>query len=148
MTSPAVEIDVDLPLIYPLQDLREARFGGVSAGCSISALSTISAWWSASWSPMPSCMGKARLGCGCKLDDGDVRGEVIDAGGGFEYKLREPELCATAGRGLLIVNQLTTRWGVHEGTTHVWFEILAGARGPDDASPHIGEEKRPLQDSL
>jgi anti-sigma regulatory factor (Ser/Thr protein kinase) len=63
-----------------------------------------------------------------QLDAGDVRGEVIDAGCGFEHELREAGPDATSGRGLLIVDRLTTRWGVHESTTHVWFEMLTGPR--------------------
>jgi anti-sigma regulatory factor (Ser/Thr protein kinase) len=79
------------------------------------------------------------------VDAGDVWGEVIDEGGGFEHDLREAEPYATSGRGLLIVDRLTTRWGVHEGTTHVWFEMLTGSRGQHGAGPHIGEERRPPQ---
>ena len=69
------------------------------------------------------------------LDAGDARGEVIDAGGGFEHDVREAGPSATSGRGLLIVDRLTTRWGVHEGTTHVRFEMLAGADRLLDATP-------------
>ena len=79
-----------------------------------------------------------------QVDDENVRGEVVDAGGGFEHELRELGLFATSGRGLLIVDRLTTRWGVHEGTTHVWFEMLTGAQGPHRA-PRVGEEYRPAQ---
>ena len=59
-----------------------------------------------------------------QVDAGAVRGEVVDAGSGFEHELREAGRSATSGRGLLIVDRLTTRWGVYEGTTHVWFEML------------------------
>ncbi len=62
-----------------------------------------------------------------QLDARDLRGEVIDDGGGFEHELRAAGSSATSGRGL-IVDRLTTRWGVHEGTTHVWFEMLTGSR--------------------
>jgi anti-sigma regulatory factor (Ser/Thr protein kinase) len=79
------------------------------------------------------------------VDAGEVWGEVIDAGGGFEYALREAGPTAPSGRGLLIVDRLTTRWGVHEGTTHVWFEMLMGSRGRQGAGPHVGEESRPGQ---
>ena len=145
MTSPAVEIDVDLPCDLSAAGLARGEvrrsLGGLLDQRALDDLCLVVSELVTN----AIVHGQGAIGLRLQLDDGDVRGEVIDAGGGFEYKLREPELCATAGRGLLIVNQLTTRWGVHEGTTHVWFEILAGARGPDDASPHIGEEKRPLQ---
>jgi len=75
-------------------------------------------------------------------DEGAVRGEVVDEGGGFEYELRVAGPLETTGRGLLLVDRLTTRWGVHEGTTHVWFEI-GGAPGGPEAGPAVGAEKRP-----
>ena len=46
-----------------------------------------------------------------QLEAGDLRGEVIDDGGGFEHELRAAGPHATAGRGLLIVDRLTTRCG-------------------------------------
>jgi hypothetical protein len=46
----------------------------------------------------------------------------------------------TSGRGLLIVDRLTTRWNAHERATHVWFEMLMGEHGPQCA-PRVGEEK-------
>lgn len=78
-------------------------------------------------------------------DAGVVRGEVIDAGSGFEYELRKVGPFATSGRGLHIVDWLTARWGVHEGTTHVWFEILSDSRARQGAGPLVGEESRPPQ---
>jgi len=60
-----------------------------------------------------------------QVDAENVRGEVVDGGSGFEHELREAGPFATSGRGLLIVDRLTTRWGAHEGTTHVWFEMPA-----------------------
>jgi anti-sigma regulatory factor (Ser/Thr protein kinase) len=75
-------------------------------------------------------------------DAGAVRGEVVDEGGGFEHELRVAGPLETTGRGLLLVERLTTRWGVHEGTTHVWFE-LGGAPGAAEAGPEVGAERRP-----
>jgi len=79
-----------------------------------------------------------------QLDAGAVRGEVIDDGGGFESELREAGPSETTGRGLMLVDRLTTRWGVHDGTTHVWFEIVAGADG-SAAGPQVGAEERPTR---
>jgi len=56
--------------------------------------------------------------------DGVVRGEVIDQGDGEKAKVEmsvEPTLAG--GWGLHLVDQVATRWGVQEGSTHVWFEI-------------------------
>ena len=80
-----------------------------------------------------------------QLASGDLRGDVIDDGDGFEHELRAAGPHATAGRGLLIVDRLTTRWGVHEGTTHVWFEMLTGSPVHRRKGPHVGEERRPRQ---
>jgi anti-sigma regulatory factor (Ser/Thr protein kinase) len=56
--------------------------------------------------------------------DGSVRGEVEDQGesGVIEIR-RETEGAGIGGRGLTIVDALSDRWGVYEGSTHVWFEL-------------------------
>lgn len=46
-----------------------------------------------------------------------VFGEVVDQGGGFERELRVSGTDDVSGRGLLLVEQLASKWGVHEGTT-------------------------------
>jgi anti-sigma regulatory factor (Ser/Thr protein kinase) len=56
--------------------------------------------------------------------DGIVKGEVIDQGDGERAKVEmttEPTL--DGGWGLHLVDQVAQSWGVHEGSTHVWFEI-------------------------
>ena len=52
-----------------------------------------------------------------------IRAEIIDQGGGFEPKERSKDLDKVGGWGLHLVEHLTDRWGTHEGSTHVWFEI-------------------------
>ncbi|WP_433367942.1 ATP-binding protein [Streptosporangium sp. CA-115845] len=39
--------------------------------------------------------------------------------------VRNPHLSATGGRGLLLVNELATRWGFHRDLTGtvIWFEL-------------------------
>ncbi|MFL5170875.1 MAG: ATP-binding protein [Microvirga sp.] len=55
-----------------------------------------------------------------------VRGEVVDDGDAT------PELRMVAapgeagGFGLHLVDRLASRWGVYEGSTHVWFELAEG----------------------
>ena len=41
--------------------------------------------------------------------------------GDDQPKLRAPS--ADGGWGLRIVDSCATRWGVEEGSTHVWFEV-------------------------
>jgi anti-sigma regulatory factor (Ser/Thr protein kinase) len=87
--------------------------------------------------------GRGEITLRVRLDDGRVHGEVIDEGGGFEREVRERGGDEGGGRGLLIVDALTSRWGIHEGTTHVWFEL----RSPDEPAkltePQLGEQARP-----
>jgi anti-sigma regulatory factor (Ser/Thr protein kinase) len=79
-----------------------------------------------------------------QLDGETMRGEVIDEGGGFEHKVRARGPDDFGGRGLLLVDSMTNRWGIHEGTTHVWFEMAGAADGPDETpGPELGEEQRP-----
>jgi anti-sigma regulatory factor (Ser/Thr protein kinase) len=62
--------------------------------------------------------------------EGVVQGEVIDQGDGERAKIQmtaEPTIAG--GWGLHLVDQLAVDWGVHEGSTHVWFEI--DRRGAD-----------------
>jgi anti-sigma regulatory factor (Ser/Thr protein kinase) len=55
--------------------------------------------------------------------------EVIDQGNGFERTLRHNDFGQVGGRGLEIVDRLSSRWGVHDGSSHVWFELeLPGPR--------------------
>jgi len=56
--------------------------------------------------------------------DGLVKGEVIDQGDGEQAKVEmSDEPTVNGGWGLHLVEQVAQRWGVHEGSTHVWFEI-------------------------
>ncbi|HEU0316456.1 MAG TPA: ATP-binding protein [Solirubrobacteraceae bacterium] len=73
-----------------------------------------------------------------EADASGVKGEVIDGGGGFERELREDGIEEVGGRGLYIVGQLADSWGVHEGTTHVWFQIPAGGAGRPVEDPELG----------
>lgn len=62
--------------------------------------------------------------------------EVIDQGSGFEHVIRQRDFDEVGGWGLQVVDAETSRWGIHEGTTHVWFEI-------ERSGPRLGSEKRP-----
>jgi anti-sigma regulatory factor (Ser/Thr protein kinase) len=52
-----------------------------------------------------------------------MRVEVIDDGDGFVPVARDRDRTEVGGWGLHMVESLSDRWGVHEGSTHVWFEI-------------------------
>lgn len=71
------------------------------------------------------------------LDGDRVLVEVVDEGHGFERTLRKREFDDVGGRGLMIVDAEASRWGIHEGTTHVWFEL-------ERTGPRLGEAENPL----
>jgi anti-sigma regulatory factor (Ser/Thr protein kinase) len=52
-----------------------------------------------------------------------LRAEVIDQGTGFVPVARDRSATDVGGWGLHLVQTLSNRWGVHAGSTHVWFEI-------------------------
>src|SRR3954447_20701738 len=80
------------------------------------------------------------------FDGSTVRGAVIDQGGGFEHELRVSGPADVGGRGLMLVEQLASRWGVHEGTTHVWFEMTAKtSTAIREPHPELGEAARPSE---
>ncbi len=54
-----------------------------------------------------------------------VYGEVADEGAGFVSDVRERRRDEIGKRGLLIVAKLADCWGIHEGSSRVWFEIDA-----------------------
>jgi anti-sigma regulatory factor (Ser/Thr protein kinase) len=55
--------------------------------------------------------------------DRHIRVEVVDQGSGFVPVARDRPATDVGGWGLHLVETLANRWGVHEGSTHVWFEI-------------------------
>ncbi len=81
--------------------------------------------------------GVGKITLRARLGDNRVLVEVLDEGGGFERTLRKRDFEEVGGRGLAIVDAEASRWGVHEGTTHVWFEL-------ERSGPRLGEEHNPL----
>ena len=55
-------------------------------------------------------------------DPGVLRCEVVDDGEGFVPRARGDR--AVGGWGLDLVEEIADSWGVREGSTHVWFELL------------------------
>ncbi|HKP91310.1 MAG TPA: ATP-binding protein [Thermoleophilaceae bacterium] len=52
-----------------------------------------------------------------------VRGEVCGDGPEFEWAPHDPDLEEPGGLGLMIVDQLSERWGIHHNSqVCVWFE--------------------------
>jgi anti-sigma regulatory factor (Ser/Thr protein kinase) len=76
--------------------------------------------------------GKGDISLCALIDDDRLVVEVIDQGSGFERDLRRDDFEQIGGWGLDIVDDISSRWGVHEGTTHVWFEL-------ERPGPRLGE---------
>jgi signal transduction histidine kinase len=64
-----------------------------------------------------------------EVDDGELRCEVTDEGHGFVPTRRDKPATDVGGWGLHMVETLSRRWGVREGSTHVWFELAAQPAG-------------------
>ena len=58
-------------------------------------------------------------------DPNHMKVEVIDDGVGFVPVARDRPTTEVGGWGLHLVEELSDAWGVHEGSTHVWFELSA-----------------------
>lgn len=67
--------------------------------------------------------GRGAITLRAELDPRRLRVDVIDEGSGFERRVRESGFDQFGGHGLQIVDLESTRWGMFEGTTHVWFEL-------------------------
>jgi anti-sigma regulatory factor (Ser/Thr protein kinase) len=80
--------------------------------------------------------GRGRILLRAHANEDRVLVEVIDEGEGFEREARQQPFEAVRGRGLGIVEAESSRWGVHEGTTHVWFEL-------ERPGPRLGLDSKP-----
>lgn len=80
--------------------------------------------------------GRGQVVLRAELDDDRLLVEVIDDGDGFERIVRHRDFDSVGGRGLAIVDVLASRWGIHEGTTHVWFEL-------ERPGPRLGVDSKP-----
>ncbi|HEY6772074.1 MAG TPA: ATP-binding protein [Solirubrobacterales bacterium] len=57
------------------------------------------------------------------VDDETIRGEVTDQGNPTAALPKRRAATPPGALGLQVVDQLTARWGVTAGSTHVWFEL-------------------------
>jgi anti-sigma regulatory factor (Ser/Thr protein kinase) len=80
--------------------------------------------------------GRGAIGLSALLDEDRLMIEVTDEGDGFERTVRQHGLDSVGGNGLSIVEMLASRWGIHPGGSHVWFELeRPGPRLGTDAKP-------------
>jgi anti-sigma regulatory factor (Ser/Thr protein kinase) len=85
--------------------------------------------------------GRGVIRLRASLDPDRLLVEVIDEGSGFERVVRERSFEDLHGRGLDIVDAEASRWGLYEGTTHVWFEL-------ERSGPRLGTEDTPIPDAF
>ena len=72
--------------------------------------------------------GEGNIRLEIEADSDRLRAEIIDQGSGFAHATREKRNLRASdagGWGLELVEKLADDWGVHEGSTHVWFELRA-----------------------
>ena len=72
--------------------------------------------------------GDGQIRLQIEAEPGRLRAEIVDQGSGFEPSTRASRHMTASdegGWGLELVEKLAAEWGVHEGSTHVWFEIRA-----------------------
>jgi anti-sigma regulatory factor (Ser/Thr protein kinase) len=86
--------------------------------------------------------GRGQIVLRLQVDDKVIRGEVIDQGAGFEREVRARGPEEVSGRGLFLVDTLASRWGIHEGATHVWFELDARSSARGRLTPRLGQDER------
>src|SRR4051794_21259582 len=70
--------------------------------------------------------GRGTIRLAIEQEGNRLRGSVTDQGSGFTYEPHAIDNTAVHGRGLPIVEALVTRWGIQDGSTHVWFEMTPG----------------------
>ena len=74
--------------------------------------------------------GRGRILLRAHLDDKRMLIEVMDEGAGFRRAVRRSAFEDVHGRGLAIVDSEASRWGIHEGAAHVWFELARAGPSP------------------
>jgi anti-sigma regulatory factor (Ser/Thr protein kinase) len=83
--------------------------------------------------------GQGDITLRAELDESRLLVEVIDEGPGFARGPRPEDPRAVGGWGLDLVEGTTSRWGIVDGTPHVWFEIEREPGEPSaDGSPEEG----------
>jgi anti-sigma regulatory factor (Ser/Thr protein kinase) len=80
--------------------------------------------------------GRGEISVRAQLNEERLLVEVTDEGSGFEREIRERDFDQVGGWGFTIVDAVASRWGVHEGTTHVWFEL-------ERPGPRLGLDGKP-----
>ena len=74
--------------------------------------------------------GEGELRLEVEVEPDRLRAEIVDQGSGFAPQSRgdrDMVVSDAGGWGLHLVETLAADWGVHKGSTHVWFELRRAA---------------------
>ncbi len=74
--------------------------------------------------------GSGEIRLQAELDADRFRATVMDEGDDLVPLAGTTEFDELSGWGLHIVNVVASKWGMFEGTTHVWFELERDRSGP------------------
>jgi anti-sigma regulatory factor (Ser/Thr protein kinase) len=81
--------------------------------------------------------GRGKITLRARLNDRRLVVDVIDEGRILEPALRARDIddLSAGGRGLVVVDAESSRWGIEKRTAHVWFELESdGPRTIDRAA--------------
>ena len=108
----------------------------IGKGFSKQGTVVIGAAGGAAYRARPSELNAKRWEIVVRMEDGTVRIQVSDSGTGFRPQVVRPDDDDTSGRGLLLLDALSDRWGVrrNDERTEVWFELRAAQAQEERAS--------------
>jgi anti-sigma regulatory factor (Ser/Thr protein kinase) len=133
MGGPTVErqtghsVTLDLPVTVDAPGVARRALDGIDHGFSSEQEYTIKLLISELVSNSVKHCGVGSVIVEIEATDHSVRVDVIDVGPAFVAGPKTPEPDAEGGWGLVLVNQLATRWGSAHQSSHVWFELDSAA---------------------
>jgi anti-sigma regulatory factor (Ser/Thr protein kinase) len=120
----ASRMTAKLPHARTAPRIARARLGGFDHGLPPDRLSDAELLLSELVSNAVKYGGEGDISLIFERGGGRFRTEVVDEGDGFMTVLRDrSDVYTPGGWGLPLVQSLSDRWGAHEGSTHVWFEL-------------------------
>ena len=87
--------------------------------------------------------GRGQIKLTARLDEKRLTVNVADKGHGFEPPGLERPFDAVGGHGLNIVETIASRWGIHAGSSDVWFELDRRDHGSDPPTSRTVEASLP-----
>jgi anti-sigma regulatory factor (Ser/Thr protein kinase) len=116
-------VTLDLPIGVDAPAAARRALDGIHHGLDVELEYTVKLLLSELVSNSVKHCGKGSVQVEIEAVDRSIRVDVIDCGPSFEPAPRVAELDVAGGWGLVLVDQLASRWGSSGGSAHVWFEI-------------------------